>query len=55
MSKERPEFKTMRVNESFPTRYDASYLVRHANKRHAPKKWVCRKGPLINWVVVRVK
>lgn len=55
MSKERHPFTTMMVNESFVIGYDASGLVRGANRRHAPKKWACRKGPKTNWVVVRLK
>lgn len=55
MSTQRIEWEKMVVNESFAIGYNASGLVRSANQRLAPKKWVCRKGPKVNYVVVRVK
>lgn len=55
MSTHRIEWEKMLVNESFTSTYDASSLVRKANRRFAPKKWACRKGPKVNYVVVRVK
>lgn len=45
----------MAVNESFVIGYSATGIVRNANKTYAPKQWRCRKGPVVNWVVVRVK